>query len=82
MTNSKKLIDKLAKLLEQGLITSKDLGEEIKNILKFKQEEIANKLNFVSKEEFEILKLRLSKIEKKLNDLEKTKRKSKRVKKF
>ena len=34
MTNSKKLIDKLAKLLEQGLITSKDLGEEIKNILK------------------------------------------------
>ena len=65
MNNSKNLIDKLAKLLEQGMITSKDLGDEVKNILKFKQEEIINKLNFVTKEEFEVQKLRLDQIEKK-----------------
>ena len=73
MSKSKILIDKVAKLIEQGMVTSKDLGDEIKNILKFKQDEIVNKLNFVSKDEFEIQKKRLDKIEKKLNELLKKK---------
>ena len=81
MSKSKILIDKVAKLIEQGMITSKDLGDEIKNILKFKQDEIINKLNFVSKDEFEIQKKRLDKIEKKLNEVLKKKIKHKKVKK-
>ena len=81
MSKSKILIDKLAKLIEQGMVTSKDIGEEIKNILKFKQDEIINKLNFVSKDEFEIQKKRLDKIEKKINEVLKKKLKSKKVKK-
>ena len=80
MSKSKILIDKLAKLIEQGMVTSKDLGDEIKNILKFKQDEIINKLNFVSKDEFEIKKKRLYKIEKKLNELLKKKIKPKKAK--
>ena len=75
MSKSKILIDRVAKLIEQGMITSKDLGDEIKNILKFKQDEIINKLNFVSKDEFEIQKKRLDKIEKKLNEVLKKKNK-------
>ena len=31
MSKSKILIDRLVKLIEEGLITSKDIGEEIKN---------------------------------------------------
>ena len=81
MSKSKILIDKVAKLIEQGMVTSKDLGDEIKNILKFKQDEIINKLNFVSKDEFEIQKKRLDKIEKKINKVLKKKLKSKKVKK-
>ena len=81
MSKSKILIDKVAKLIEQGMVTSKDLGDEIKNILKFKQDEIINKLNFVSKDEFEIQKKRLDKIEKKLNELLKKKIKQKKAKK-
>ena len=81
MSKSKILIDKLAKLIEQGMVTSKDLGDEIKNILKFKQDEIINKLNFVSKDEFEIQKKRLDKIEKKLNEVLKKKIIPKRSKK-
>ena len=81
MSKSKILIDKVAKLIEQGMVTSKDIGEEIKNILKFKQDEIINKLNFVSKDEFEIQKKRLDKIEKKLNELLKKKIKPKKAKK-
>ena len=76
MSKSKILIDKLAKLIEQGMVTSKDLGDEIKNILKFKQDEIINKLNFASKDEFEIQKKRLDKIEKKLNEVLKKKNKT------
>ena len=81
MSKSKILIDKVAKLIEQGMVTSKDLGDEIKNILKFKQDEIINKLNFVSKDEFEIQEKRLDKIEKKLNELLKKKIKPKKAKK-
>ena len=81
MSKSKILIDKIAKLIEQGMVTSKDLGDEIKNILKFKQDEIINKLNFVSKDEFEIQKKRLDKIEKKLNEVLKKKLKPKKAKK-
>ena len=81
MSKSKILIDKVAKLIEQGMVTSKDIGDEIKNILKFKQDEIINKLNFVSKDEFEIQKKRLDKIEKKLNELLKKKIKPKKAKK-
>jgi len=81
MSKSKILIDKVAKLIEQGMVTSKDLGDEIKNILKFKQDEIINKLNSVSKDEFEIQKKRLDKIEKKLNELLKKKIKPKKAKK-
>ena len=81
MSKSKILIDKVAKLIEQGMVTSKDLGDEIKSILKFKQDEIINKLNFVSKNEFEIQKKRLDKIEKKLNEVLKKKIKLKKAKK-
>ena len=81
MSKSKILIDKIAKLIEQSMVTSKDLGDEIKNILKFKQDEIINKLNFVSKDEFEIQKKRLDKIEKKLNEVLKKKIKPKKAKK-
>ena len=81
MSKSKILIDKVAKLIEQGMVTSKDLGDEIKNILKFKQDEIINKLNFVSKDEFAIQKKRLDKIEKKLNEVLKKKIKPKKAKK-
>ena len=81
MSKSNILIDKLAKLIEQGMINSKDFSEEIRNILRFKREEIARKLNFVTKEEFEVQKERLTRIEKQLNSIVKRKKKFIKVKK-
>ena len=78
MSKSNILIDKLAELIEQGMINSKDFSEEIRNILRFKREEIARKLNFVTKEEFEVQKERITRIEKKLNSIVKRKKKLKR----
>ena len=79
MKNSKFIIDKLAKLFEQGLISSKDLSSELFNILKSKRDEIVFKMKLTDKEEFDILLKRVENLENKLNKL-KTK-KTKLVKK-
>jgi BMFP domain-containing protein YqiC len=80
MSKSKILIDRLAKLIKEGLITSKDIGDEIKNSLNYKKESVINKLNLVTRDEFEIQKARLDKIQKEFDKLKKRK-KTKRVKK-
>ena len=80
MTKSKFVIDKIAKLLEQGLISYKDLSNEILNIVKSKKDEIIFKLDLSTKEELEIVKKRLEILEKKLNKQNKS-AKIKKVKK-
>ena len=66
MTKSKFVIDKLAKLFEQGLISYKDLSSEIVNVLKSKRDEIVFKMKLTSKEETDILIKRVENLEKKL----------------
>ena len=82
MSKSKFIIDKLAKLFEQGLISSKDLSSEIFNILRSQRDDIIFKMKLTSKEETEILLKRIEKIEKKIEKLENTnlKKKFKKVK--
>ena len=71
MTKSKFVIDKLAKLFEQGLISYKDLSSEIFNILRAKRDEIVFKTKITSKEETDILIKRIENLEKKILKLEK-----------
>ena len=80
MSKSKILMDRLAKLIEEGLLTSKDIGDEIKNSLNYKKERVINKLNLVTRDEFEIQKARLDKIQEELGKLKK-KKKIKKAKK-
>ena len=83
MSKSRFVLDRFAKLIEQGLLNYKDLSEEIINILKSKRDEIIMRMKLTSKEEFEILNKRVSSLEKKINDLKRTKssNKTKRAKK-
>ena len=82
MKNSKFVFDKLSKIFEQGLITSKDLASEILSILKSQRDEIVFRMKLTSKEEFEVLSKRVENIEKKVSLLqEKSKKKTKRVRK-
>ena len=82
MKNSKFVIDKIAKLFEQGLVSSKDLGNELVTILKSKRDEIVFRMKLTSKDEFDELSKRVEKLKKKLNQLKKLpKKKTKRVKK-
>ena len=82
MKNSKFIIDKLSKLFEQGLISSKDLSNELLNILKSKRDEIVFKMKITSKDEFDILSKRVENLEDKIKKLEiKKRKKTKLVKK-
>jgi len=56
MTNSEKILKTLSSLIENGILTSKDIKNEISTDLKFKKDKIINKLQLVSREEFEVLK--------------------------
>ena len=76
MKNSKFIIDKLGKLFEQSIISSKDLSSELFNILKSKRDEIVFKMKLTSKDEFEVLSKRVENLEKKINQL-KIKKKTK-----
>ena len=71
MSKSKFVIDKLAKLFEQGLISYKDLSSEIISILNSKRDEIIFKMKLTSKEETDILNNRIENLEKKIKKLEK-----------
>ena len=73
MSKSRFVLDKFAKLIEQGLLSYKDLSEEIVNILKSKRDEIVFRMKLTSKEEFEILNKRVISLEKKLNEMKKKK---------
>ena len=82
MSKSRFVIDKFAKLFEQGLLNYKDLSNEILNILKSKRDEIVFKMKLSSKEETDILSDRLENLEKKVKLLEKLnkRKKAKRAK--
>ena len=80
MSKSKILMDRLAKLIEEGLLTSKDIGDEIKNSLNYKKESVINKLNLVTRDEFEIQKARLDKIQREFIKIQK-KKKTRKAKK-
>ena len=78
MKNSKFVFDKLARLFEQGLVSSKDLANEIMTILKSKRDEIVFRMKLTSKDEFDILSKRVENLEKTIIQL---KHKNKNIKK-
>ena len=56
MRNSEKILKSLSSLIENGILTSNDIKKEISTDLKFTRDKIINKLDLVSREEFEVLK--------------------------
>ena len=76
MKNSKFVFDKLSEVFEKGLITSKDVGNEIFNILRSKRDEIVFKMKLTSKDEFEVLAKRVENLENKIAKLKQAKTKT------
>ncbi len=80
MSNSEKILKSLTTLIENGILTSKDIKEEIYTDWKFKRDKIIGKLELVSREEFEILKKTVQRQDLIIKELVKNK-KTKKVKK-
>ena len=56
MKNSEKILKVVSKLIENGILSSKDIKKEISTDLQFRKDKLISKLNLVSREEFEVLK--------------------------
>tara|TARA_B100001027_G_C16251407_1_gene324608 strand:- start:870 stop:1115 length:246 start_codon:yes stop_codon:yes gene_type:complete len=81
MSNSGKIFKTLSELIENGILSSKDIKNEISTDFKFQKDKIINKLDLVSREEFEVLKKLVQKQEAIIQKLSK-KKNSKKAKKF
>ena len=79
MSNSEKILKSLSSLIENGILTSKDIKKEISTDLKFTKDKIINKLDIVSREELEVLKKIVQKQDAIIKKLSKSK--TKKVKK-
>tara|TARA_Y100000591_G_scaffold271137_1_gene246203 strand:+ start:200 stop:451 length:252 start_codon:yes stop_codon:yes gene_type:complete len=75
MKNSRFVIDKLAKIFEQGIISSKDFTSELMNILKSKRDEIVFRMKLVSKDEFDVLSKRVENLESRIDKFKNQKKK-------
>ena len=80
MNNSEKILKTITSLIENGILTSNDIKKEISTDLKFKKDKIINKLQLVSREEFEVLKKLVQKQDATIKKLMKSK-KTKKAKK-
>jgi BMFP domain-containing protein YqiC len=80
MSKSEKILKTLSNLIENGILSSRDLKKEISTDLKFKREKLIDKFKLVSREEFEILKKIVKKQQLTINKL--SKKKIKKANKF
>jgi len=81
MEKYNKLLRNITELIEKGLFTSKDLSKELEDLLKGKIQMITSKMSLVSREEFEVQKKIIEKLQKDLIKLKIKKKKSTKAKK-
>ena len=75
MNNSEKILKMVSKLIETGVLTSQDVAKSIITSAKFNKEKIVNKLDLVTREEFDVLKKVIVKQQKEIINLKKKKSK-------
>ncbi len=77
MEKYNKLLRNITEIIEKGLFASKDLKKELEDSLKFKMEKFIDKLNLVSREEFEVQKKVVEKLQKDLAKYKKNRKTTK-----
>ena len=73
MDSSEKILKFISNSVEAGILTSQDAKKELINNLKFKRDDLIDKLQLVSREEYNILKKIIDKQQKQINQLRKKK---------
>ena len=79
MTNPEKILKMLSKLIETGVLTSQDVAKSFITSAKFNKEKIANKLDLVTREEFDVLKKVIIKQQKEISNLKKKNQRGKEI---
>ena len=74
MNNSQKIIKMISGFIEAGILTSQDLKKELLTSIKFNRENLASKLDLVTKEEIEVLKKLIEKQQKEISFLKRKKK--------
>tara|TARA_Y100001970_G_scaffold73667_1_gene93470 strand:+ start:2297 stop:2542 length:246 start_codon:yes stop_codon:yes gene_type:complete len=80
MNNSQKILKMISTFIEAGILTSQDLKKELLNSIKFNKDDLAGRLDLVTKDELIVLKKIVEKQQKEINFLKKRKN-SKKAKK-
>tara|TARA_B100000029_G_scaffold113172_1_gene105414 strand:- start:246 stop:485 length:240 start_codon:yes stop_codon:yes gene_type:complete len=78
MEKYNKFLRDITKLIEKGLFASKDIKKDIEKTIRFKMDNIVNQLNLVSREEFEVQKKLIEKLQKDMNKYNKKTKKAKK----
>jgi BMFP domain-containing protein YqiC len=73
MKSSEKILKLISNFVETGILTSQDAKKELINNLKFKRDNLIDKLQLVSREEYNILKKIIEKQQKQIDQLRKKK---------
>ncbi len=74
MSDKEKILKTLSTLLETGILTVNDIKKELITSFKFKKDDIANKFDLVSRDEFIVLKKLVEKQDLKIKQLSKAKK--------
>jgi hypothetical protein len=75
MNNYKKVIKDFVNLFQLGVLTAKDIKQEISNIIQFKKEKILHQLNNSSQEDLKEIKNKINKLNLEIEKLKKLVRK-------
>ncbi|CAN1596872.1 hypothetical protein MCEME20_00803 [Candidatus Pelagibacterales bacterium] len=75
MNNYKKVINDFVNLFQLGILTAKDIKQEISNIIQFKKEKIMNHFNNYTQEDLKELKKKINKLNLEIENLKKLVRK-------
>jgi ribosomal protein S2 len=75
MNNYKKVINDFLNLFQLGILTAKDIKQEISNIIQFKKEKIMNHFNNYTQEDVKELKKKINKLNLEIESLKKLVRK-------
>ena len=75
MNNYKKVINDFVNLFQLGVLTVKDIKQEISNIIQFKKEKILHQFNNSSQEDLKEIKNKINKLNLEIEKLKKLVRK-------
>ena len=75
MNNYKKVINDFVSLFQLGVLTAKDIKQEINNIIQFKKEKIMHYFNNSSQKDLQELKNKINKLSLEIERLQKLVRK-------